>query len=1562
MKKKLHFRWMMCFLLALVLLAASFGSALAAADPLKPDDLLYDDGNIVLHKQAKRVSEDEWEITVRADIINTPVEKPQIELVFVLDTSNSMLGCSDMNLHSMPLIHNHDDDCPLGDDCDALYVYHRGNNYCYYLNTSYQQVKFEPNRYQVAIGAINSLTDSLPADTNIKRVIFSIPAYTEVVSEFDPNLKTFGGSTYLMDGVNLGVEQFSDDDKTKIMIIVTDGAATHSSYSSDLYSTSEFEAFRNAGGIVFTVGFNHDDPNLKGMTANGGSYFTAANPGELTKAFEAIEGKITAMLVDPMGSAVGFEPTSVTPAEDVVTGEFTFTQDVIYWTPDVSSTSLVKGTIQYSYQVKLNDSADTSVGAHQAPLNDPTSLLYGITNSQDEVEMKDAAFPIPVATYAISSVQVNWKCGDTDVLPPTETESIINDFGTPAFETNYQTITQLIPATGNNKYRYTGTTITRNGAVVDAVDPADPATFVVTHNYELAEAYNVTYEYTGTVPEGAPEASLHNTTGKPGDTVTVADAPTLQGWVFSGWTVAEGGVTAEGGSFTMPRNDVKLTGSWTQVKNSYQVQVNYFTSTDGAAYVQDNAAPVELAALTETAETTVTVDYTAALTYGGNTYGSPALAEGSAGQLDGSNAITVTPADPTALVTLNLYREVKNPYQAVVHYQDDAGNTLQADLVSDEILFGDEYDVSTAEAVGSITVNGVIYDFAGDDTAANGTAYTGTMPVDGVEIIRTYTERAKATATVHYMDEAGNTLQLDLVSEATYIGNGYNVSEAEEVTTITVDGVIYDFTGDDTAANGTAYTGEMPEDGLEIIRTYAERAKATATVHYVDTEGNTLQLDLVSEATYIGNGYDVSEAEGVTTITVDGVIYDFSHDDTAANGTTYTGDMPEGGVEIIRTYAERGKATAIVHYVDESGNSLQPDTVSDAIYIGSPYDVAAAETVVTITTETGIIYDFSHDDTAANGTTYTGDMPEDGVEIIRTYAERGKATATVHYVDTEGYTLQLDLVSEATYIGNGYDVSEAEGVTTITVDGVIYDFSHDDTAANGTAYTGDMPEGGVEIIRTYAERAKATAIVHYVDESGNSLQPDTVSETIYIGSPYDVTAAEAVVTITTETGIIYDYSHDDTAANGTAYTGDMPEDGVEITRTYAERGKAIAIVHYVDEAGNALQPDTVSDAIYIGSPYDVTAAEAVVTITTETGIIYDFSHDDTSANGTTYTGDMPEDGVEIIRTYAERGKATVIVHYVDESGNSLQPDTVSDAIYIGSSYDVTAAEAVVTITTETGIIYDFSHDDTAANGTAYTGEMPEGGVEITRTYIEHGKATAIVHYVDESGNSLQPDTVSDATYIGSPYDVTAALAVESIEKDGKEYRFVADYLTESAGEIATVADDAEASDEDYAGTMPEGGVEITRVYREVAYYYQLRHEYTAYDAGGAVVYTAADTWPVMSTFNRIHTIQSPDTYDHAGQTYLRVSEGEQTGDLSGTAQDAPYVFVVYYELREDAPEGTPTPTPTPTPAPVPTPGATLPPAPPQTGDEGPALWLMTLILSGAGLMLLMAASRRRQRG
>ena len=82
--------------------------------------------------------------------------------------------------------------------------------------------------------------------------------------------------------------------------------------------------------------------------------------------------------------------------------------------------------------------------------------------------------------------------------------------------------------------------------------------------YYTRNSYEVSYAYTGTVPADA-SALPEKAAVKYGASVTVAEAATAKGHTFSGWST---------GDFTMPAQDVEITGSFTA--NPYNVTVEYY--------------------------------------------------------------------------------------------------------------------------------------------------------------------------------------------------------------------------------------------------------------------------------------------------------------------------------------------------------------------------------------------------------------------------------------------------------------------------------------------------------------------------------------------------------------------------------------------------------------------------------------------------------------------------------------------------------------------------------------------------------------------------------------------------------------------------------------------------------------------------------------------------------------------------------------------------------------------------------------------------------------------------
>lgn len=358
----------------------------------------------------------------------------------------------------------------------------------------------DTSRFGVAMQAAERLISHLPEGTEITRLAFDGDFHTGIDSYY--NIST-GSGTYMWTAIRktLNGSYFSTNDSKKIFVILTDGEASYTDKSnSQSAATTLLNTFKDpdgANGSVFTVGFAYDNDVLEQIAGNGGYYMYAEDARELTSAFEKLEQSLTAMLEDPMGTTVGFEKTSIQEIQ-ASGGVISSNEDTIYWHPaEDGSDTVSNSTIAYSYTVQLNEKADLSGGNHtDVPLNNPTNFLYGIKDSGGITDMKSAAFPIPKASYAISSIQTKWQANGQDIRPPTEVESIFCDYASatyiPAFTQDYQTITPTIPISGTNDYyRYIGTTVTADDASlpgVEAVDATEPVAYVVIHQYERVKA------------------------------------------------------------------------------------------------------------------------------------------------------------------------------------------------------------------------------------------------------------------------------------------------------------------------------------------------------------------------------------------------------------------------------------------------------------------------------------------------------------------------------------------------------------------------------------------------------------------------------------------------------------------------------------------------------------------------------------------------------------------------------------------------------------------------------------------------------------------------------------------------------------------------------------------------------------------------------------------------------------------------------------------------------------------------------------------------------------------
>ena len=93
----------------------------------------------------------------------------------------------------------------------------------------------------------------------------------------------------------------------------------------------------------------------------------------------------------------------------------------------------------------------------------------------------------------------------------------------------------------------------------------------------------VSYAYTGAAMDVTPPALPAAATYRFEQSVTLAEAPSLPGYDFSGWSLSPA-LTVSGGTFTMPDGPVSVTGSWTPRADTPYTVEYYQQHTDDDGY------------------------------------------------------------------------------------------------------------------------------------------------------------------------------------------------------------------------------------------------------------------------------------------------------------------------------------------------------------------------------------------------------------------------------------------------------------------------------------------------------------------------------------------------------------------------------------------------------------------------------------------------------------------------------------------------------------------------------------------------------------------------------------------------------------------------------------------------------------------------------------------------------------------------------------------------------------------------------------------------------------------
>ena len=694
----------------------------AVADPNKH--------GITLSKTAERVGDTEWQVTVKADIGDTPIKQQPLDVVFVLDRSGSMNWCTDAEAHAAGS-HNHRGEvnyngkwyqrtkwehyvnhyfygydnhpqdefdengsfdpslCSDYTECTRNKSYHETgvNGYCYYWDEDGVKQTY-PTRLAAAKSAMSTLKGNLPEGTIVKYVTFADSAKV-AKDEAAFNKVTAYGGTNIMAGVDKGIDLLNQNQSTvtkKVLVLLSDGEDNYDNYTSDKLTN-----FGNQGGTVYTVGFALNNPKLAGMVKGDGKYLYAENAEALDSAFTELSTRIAAMIVDPMGDDVTYVDGS---AQDKGATQGIITQDgnTLRWTP-TNQDKFNNSTIEYTYNVKLTPSEENG-NYTDIKLNNTTYLQYGV--EQNGVKNAYTAnFPIPAGYYKVSTLEEQFKVLDengsaseiTDsVQKPHAFQSKVTDFGdtaldvyapNQALDTNDEHVKyvyQYSELDGNKltKAQEDGTYPLFEGDTLDVTNQAEPHTLV--HYYAKEYVNSVEYVYDNTPEDLNPNMDLPEKQWFKRDSKqTRMENPEDEKYNFSGWSTSDVEVDNDG-KFDL-NTDVTFHGSWS-IKPNYRIVANYYTVTDddvvNAHKDNDVVMPLGNPVYEDSdAETEETVD-SKYYSYGGKSYTKMELGEGNPAGVTVSDStvygIVPTATEEGTVITVNFYRYKASPaYYTVTH-------------------------------------------------------------------------------------------------------------------------------------------------------------------------------------------------------------------------------------------------------------------------------------------------------------------------------------------------------------------------------------------------------------------------------------------------------------------------------------------------------------------------------------------------------------------------------------------------------------------------------------------------------------------------------------------------------------------------------------------------------------------------------------------------------------------------------------------------------------------------------------------------------------------------------
>ena len=703
----------------------------------------------------------------------------------------------------------------------------------------------------------------------------------------------------------------------------------------------------------------------------------------------------------------------------------------------------------------------------------------------------------------------------------------------------------------------------------------------------------------------------------------------------------------------------------------------------------------------------------------------------------------------------------------VVHYVDEEGHPIPGvDSLQDSTQTlnkkGNPYNTNTDHyRPKTVTASdGTVYEliaetpYKGEDQGnlKEGTTevtYQYRKVIKGGEVKERHVIQGTETELV---DEKGQATSAVVKSAGSEIGEAYS-TQPKDSYLYDAQGNAYKAIGDNDGREDNAQ-GKVTDKAQTVTFEYAP-VKGNVVVTYEDEEGNPIPgvdaKDVVRDGnvTKEGNPYDTTtETYRPQTVTAtDGTVYELVKETPKDGSAPAEGTVKEGTQEVTYVYKKVPAHKVTVTYVDTEGKEIKAPVVDEAsLQEGKAYDTAVDNKPQTIEFE-GKKYEFvKHEENSASETgtmadkdltvTYVYRLVEEvkGGEVKERHVIQGTET---ELVDENGQATSAVVKAAGSEIGEAYNTQPKEGYL-YDAQGNAYKAIGDNDGREDNAQ-GKVTDKAQTVTFEYAP-VKGNVVVHYVDENGNTI-PGINSQDVKegnvtkSGTPYDTTTQQfRPQTVVATDGTKYELVSTTPKAGSASATGSLVEGTQEVTYVYRKvvaptpevKGGEVKERHViqgtetelVDANGQATSAVVKIAGSEIGEAYSTQP---------KSGYLYD-------AQGNAYKAIGDNDG----RENNAQGKVTelnqtvtfeytpvkgnVVVHYVDENGNTIpgvnsQDVKEGNVTKSGTPYDTTIQQfRPQTVVATDGTKYELVSTTPKAGSASATGSLVEGTQEVTYVY------------------------------------------------------------------------------------------------------------------------------------------------------------------------------------------------------------------------------------------------------